>query len=272
MTTRALPSAFDRDVAEILRIAAPIEGHLIDKEIKLLALLAALPTTLGDILEIGSFKGKSTVVLAKAALLAKQSRIVAVDPLTSPSITDPSLKGQASGWDDFQSNLNSAGVFENVEFHRQLSSDLARTWKAGRKIRLLWIDGDHTYQGAKLDFDLFSAFLDEGAIVAMHDVLRPVGGPLRVFREDILQSPRFGAAGFCGSIGWAQFLGSLPASSAALERKQHLLLRLEALLPYIAAGMKLKGLSKLGYKLARARVPHGEVSPAVFLRQVQFKS
>ena len=77
--------------------------------------------------------------------------------------------------------MKNAGVENVVEFHRQRSSELAGKWDASRKIRLLWIDGDHTYTGAKLDLDLLRPFLANGAIVAMHDVLHSHDGPVRVF-------------------------------------------------------------------------------------------
>ena len=51
---------------------------------------------------------------------------------------------------------------------------------------MLWIDGDHTYHGTKVDFDLFSKFLSNGAIIAFHDVLGNFEGPIRVFMEDVL--------------------------------------------------------------------------------------
>lgn len=54
-----------------------------------------------------------------------------------------------------------------------------------RPIRLLWIDGEPTYQGAKEeDFGLFSPYLSNGAIVAPHDALHGFEGPLRVFVEE----------------------------------------------------------------------------------------
>ena len=194
-----LPADFERRVAQILGMVANVEGQLTPKEIRFLALLAAAPTASGDILEIGSFKGKSTIVLVKAAELTGHPKVVAVDPLTSPSITDPHLGGQASGWDDFQANLRQAGVETHVEFYRQFSSELAKVWEPNRRIRLLWIDGDHTYSGARTDFDLFAPFLAEGGIVAFHDVLHHHGGPARVFAEAVLLSQNFGPAGVCGS-------------------------------------------------------------------------
>lgn len=41
----------------------------------------------------------------------------------------------------------------------------------GRKLDLLFIDGDHGYDGVKADFEAYRHFLREGAIVAFHDIM-----------------------------------------------------------------------------------------------------
>jgi len=40
----------------------------------------------------------------------------------------------------------------------------------GKKIDFLFIDGDHTYQGVKGDYDLYEQFLNENSIVGFHDI------------------------------------------------------------------------------------------------------
>jgi predicted O-methyltransferase YrrM len=40
----------------------------------------------------------------------------------------------------------------------------------GRKIDFLFIDGDHTYDGVKSDFELYSPLVSVGGIVAFHDI------------------------------------------------------------------------------------------------------
>jgi len=41
----------------------------------------------------------------------------------------------------------------------------------GQKIDFLFIDGDHTYEGVKGDYDLYEEFLNEDSIVGFHDII-----------------------------------------------------------------------------------------------------
>ena len=41
----------------------------------------------------------------------------------------------------------------------------------GRKVDFLFIDGDHTYNGVKSDFNLYEKFLREGSLVGFHDII-----------------------------------------------------------------------------------------------------
>lgn len=263
-----LPAGFFEFLPRVEAEAAPIEGQLTPREIRFLALLAAVPSAPGDVLEIGSFKGKSTVVLAQAARLAGTTKIVAVDPLTSPAITDPSLGGKASGREDFRANLQRAGVAAAVEFHQMFSTTLADQWPRERKLRLLWIDGDHTYPGTHADFARFSPHLADGAIIAFHDVLRHYDGPNRVFVENVLPSPQFGAAGIVGSIAWARYHAAPVRAAALIAGKRALHRCLLRLLPFVTFGGEIEGWDKLCYKLARFRTPHGDLPPATWLAQM----
>jgi hypothetical protein len=150
-------------------------------------------------------------------------------------------------------------VFERVEIKRAYSHALAREWK--HPIRFLWIDGDHTYEGAKVDVDLFKPFLADGAIVAMHDVLGTFEGSLRVFVEEILDSDDFGPAGFSGSIGWAQY-GPRDGSKPRFKLRRRLLaIPARRLIPVAQrADPQLHGFNKLQYKIWRPLAPHGDVS------------
>lgn len=197
-------SDLERAMADAVGDAASVEGLIREDEMRLLFLAAALPTGEGEVLEIGSFKGRSTVVLARGALWAGQDRVVACDTFTGPSETDPDVTG--STYEAFAAALERHGLTEHVEVRPQLSSELAREWS--RPIRLLWIDGDHTYEGVKADVDGFVPHLAPGAVVAFHDVGRSrFPGPTRCFLDEVLLSHRFGACGLTVYTAWAQFVG-----------------------------------------------------------------
>lgn len=242
--------------------AAP--GFLTEREGRFLALIAACTPAQGTILEIGSYKGKSTVGLASIAQLYGFGPVVAVDPHSAPAVTDYGHGMAQSSWDDFRATLRAAGVENSVEAHRAYSRDLAKDWN--RPIRLLWIDGDHTYNGAKDDIDLFGQHLVPNGIVAFHDVLHSFEGPVRVFTEVVLASDDYGPAGVCGSIGWAQYR---PQDGKNWQAARHRLKRkLERLIPFVRGGADPKGLRKLRYKLWRGLVPHAAPDAAAWVRAV----
>jgi predicted O-methyltransferase YrrM len=244
--------------------AAP--GLLTEREARFLILAATATPGRGVILEIGSFKGKSTVGLASVAAHYRLGPVVAVDPHTAPASTDPSLGDQVSSFDDFGNTLAAAGLTAHVEVHRTFSRDLAAGWN--RPIRLLWIDGDHTYGGAKEDLDLFAPHLIAGGIVAFHDVLHSFAGPIRVFVEEVLRSDRYGPAGCCGSIGWAQHRPQDGGAPRFRNARRALARRAARLIPLSERGRGLRGVAKLRYKLGRALVPHGDVDPATWAAAV----
>jgi hypothetical protein len=260
---------------QINRALEGVQGWLSPRETALLALAAACPTADGDVLEIGSFRGRSTIALALALEWQqtagddrwRPSQLIAVDPMLDD---DPLLEQPlAHGWARriFEANLRRAGVLQQVEFHQAFSYDLAPQWQ--RPLRLLWIDGDHQYASTKQDFDLFAPFLANGAILAMHDVLSRYDGCIRVFSEDVLASPHFGAAGLCGSIGWAQYWCEPRHDRGEVQHKQRLLAKLQRLLPYHCQQQPPRGWAKLHYKWLRSRVPHRTLDPQRWQRTVR---
>jgi hypothetical protein len=63
--------------------------------------MAAAAPGEGRILEIGSFKGKSTVGLATSAQHSDPGPIAAAAPFTAPSSPDPDLGGASSSYHAF---------------------------------------------------------------------------------------------------------------------------------------------------------------------------
>ena len=252
---RHLPNDLNDTIERALQLSCGVPGFLGDSEARFLALLAAAAPAEGCIMEIGSYKGKSTALLASVAARYSLEPVVAIDPHTGPSVTDPQVAG-ASSFDEFVAGIRAAKLEKHVEIQRAFSRDVAKGWN--RPIRLLWIDGDHTYQGTSEDFTLFSPFLAKGAIVAMHDALHAYEGPIRVFVELILRSNQFGPAGFVQSVAWGQFR---PDNGAKFHReRERLARRAERLIPFVKDSRPLHGLKKMRYKLARSRVPRAPIS------------
>ncbi len=252
-TSAAIQRAVDMGWAQVART----QGYLSEREARfLMTALAAVPPA-GANVEIGSFKGRSTVGLATVARLLDLGPIVAIDPHTSPASTDPDLNGAASTFDVFLNNVARADATSHIDVRRAFSGDVAKLWSD--PIRFLWVDGDHTYEGAHADVTEFKRFLVPGAVIAMHDVLSTFEGCLRVFLEDILQSDDFGPVGYSGSIGWAQYR---PGGGGALRYRLHreLLAIPTARLAKVARhGRTLHGWHKYVYKFWRPLAPHGDV-------------
>ena len=56
--------------------------------------------------------------------------------------------------------------------HNPNTFELVKNILDGRIIDFLFIDGDHTYEGAKRDFNIYSSLVKEGGIIAFHDIAK----------------------------------------------------------------------------------------------------
>ena len=246
-----LQSVLDEAWAETQKVP----GHLEENEARFLGMLAACVPARGAIVEIGSFKGKSTVMLAKVASHYDLGPVTAIDPHNSPILLNQQADPGASSYQDFRQSIESARVTQHVESHLAYSAEVASSWK--QPIRILWIDGDHSYEGARKDLEGFLPHLVPHGVLAFHDALNAFPGPIRVFVEDVLGSDRFGPAGFVHSIAWAQFR---PEDGHLFrERRSSLARRASRLLPFVQNGTELHGMAKRRYKFNRFRVPHSAI-------------
>ncbi|MCF8091006.1 MAG: class I SAM-dependent methyltransferase [Desulfotignum sp.] len=230
--------------------------------------MASLPfiAATGSILEIGSFKGKSTIILAKAAAAAGMKQIFACDPLSLTCETDPKDAFGEELPRLFHENLKQHNVQDIVQFYQIRATDLARIWD--KPLKALWIDGDHTYAGTISDITLFERHLSKGGIACFHDVLHGFDGPIRAFTEKILLSESFGECGLCGSIGWGQFLDGSSATTTQWEKKLRLYTKLSRLLPFIIkkhTGIKINEPLRRFY---RSMIPHSAIVPEAWIEKM----
>lgn len=161
-----------------------VPGMLTPAEGGFLYQLAQLESRNGVIVEIGSWKGKSTILLASGSMKVGGEKVFAIDP-HKPLAEEGYVEDTEA---EFRKNIMAAGVQDHVVPMVMTSEEAAKGWS--KPIRLLWIDGDHRYEQVKRDFLLWSPHVVEGGIIAMHDTIRKKG-PKRVLWEDIFRCNRF---------------------------------------------------------------------------------
>jgi predicted O-methyltransferase YrrM len=163
--------SYDQVITRFARVA----GYLHPKEGFALMLLAMSGPGSGAIVEIGSFKGRSTCFLALGAKLGGREKVTAIDHfLGSPEhqrgqgFEDAAIVQYGSTLPTFRANLAAEALDEQVEVVQKSSIDAAAEWS--RPIRLLFIDGDHGYAETTRDFELFAPYLVSDGIICFHDV------------------------------------------------------------------------------------------------------
>jgi hypothetical protein len=226
-------------------VARRIEGWLLPSEIRFLLVVAAQPTARGAVVELGSYHGKSTAVLALGTRLTDRPGLVSVDPFDPP---------------ERDRNLRREQVASLVDFRAQRSGDFWRNWQG--QIRLLWHDGANDRATVAEDVRLALPHLADGAIVAFHDVRNPSGERLHVFSDRVLASPHFGPSGVCGTIGWSRYCANVDAARPYRAANDRLRRQLTRLGPYhdLRRRAPMSRLEKMGYKVLRWFVPHGEMT------------
>jgi MMP 1-O-methyltransferase len=217
-----------------------LPGMLTPDEVDCLFQLGQFNQRQGVIVEIGSWKGKSTVALARGSAKKTHEKIYAIDP---HSIL-PEQRDFEDTKSEFLANVARAGVKDHVIPMIMTSQEAAKGWN--QPIRLLWIDGDHGYEPAKLDFTLWEPFLVEGGILALHDTIRKQG-PKQVLWENVFLSSRFQEIAIVDNITAVR---KVKRGSLLAQLRKYLTLALRAI--YIASRKSRVPHSKtLGRKLLR---------------------
>jgi predicted O-methyltransferase YrrM len=163
---------------ELFALAEQVTGFMPADEGRALYDAAVKYLSDGVGVEIGTYCGKSTVLLGAAA---QQTGAVVytidhhhgseehqpgceyhdtsmVDPVTGLFDTLPTLRH----------TLDAAGLDDHVVAIVGKSPTVARGWRM--PLRLLFIDGGHTEEAAQRDFDGWARWVDVGGALIIHDV------------------------------------------------------------------------------------------------------
>jgi predicted O-methyltransferase YrrM len=136
----------------------------------------------GRIVEIGSFRGRSTIVLRAAA--GPDIEVVAIDPHAGNDRGPREIEAdRAAGEADheaFHANLRAAGVDDGVRHVRRASQDALGEVQDPHD--LLYVDGAHRYRPARADIEQWGRRTAPGGTMLVHDAYNAVGVMLAQLR------------------------------------------------------------------------------------------
>ena len=151
-----------------------VEGWLPLDEAELLFTKARSLPDDAVIVEVGSYKGRSTVAMGYACR-GTNRHVYSVDLWNPYPIQD------------WRQNVEKNGLLEYVTPLQGNSHDVLSQWNqltGGKVIDLIFIDASHEYADVLLDFELSFPLVKPGGWIAFHDVGdSESSGPGRVWRE-----------------------------------------------------------------------------------------
>ncbi len=153
------------------------------------------------IVEIGSYRGKSTCLLASASA-GVGGTVYAIDPHITTGDDAEGLYGRADH-EALLANLKRYGVDQRVVPIERMSIDARAAW-GDKAIDFLWIDGDHTYEGIDADLRAWVGLVRPGGLIAAHDHRDQFPGVARAWAGFIARDARVARHGLVRSIAWAR--------------------------------------------------------------------
>lgn len=181
-----------------------IDGWLTSNEAVVLYSIARKLNKNSLSLEIGSWKGKSTYCIAEGLVGGK---LIVIDPFNASGGNDADSEeaylkkmGDANSLlEIFIDNMKKRNVLNKIEIKKGYSQEFSN--EVGT-LDFLFIDGDHTIEGCKADFDLYAHKIKKGGYIAFHDYdkNRPKLGPTYVVHNHILNSNIFAFFGLFDSL------------------------------------------------------------------------
>ncbi len=214
----ALP---DGRTARLFNLAETVTGFMPVDEGQALFDAAARHTDKGVAVEIGTYCGRSTLLLAAAAA-ATGSVLYTVDhhhgseehqpgwEFHDPTLVDP-VSGRFDTLPAFRRTMDTADLEDTVVAVVGKSSVVARCWRT--PLQLLFIDGGHSEEAANADFDGWASWVQVGGALVIHDVFpdpRDGGRPPYLIYCRAIDSGDFVEVGRTGSLRVLERVGGTP--------------------------------------------------------------
>lgn len=215
----------------IARLVESVPGWTPPDQLLALHTLAVATSHLGgDVMEIGSWCGRSTAVLGHAVETTRAGHVWAIDlfPHEADWRTNPdgthSFSVMIGGvringyevqtvWDEpyqrdiatvyahydsaleaFHATINAEGLDKTVTPFCGTSSMFAAQAARDLKIRFAFLDGDHSYRAVCADIEAVEQFLLPGGWIAFDDAFSVYEGVDTAIRERVISSRRYDCA------------------------------------------------------------------------------
>lgn len=141
----------------------------------------------GCIVEVGSYRGRSSVFLGRGSLDGAHVQVYAIDPHKNFIGVLGGVFGPKDRTAFYRAMLDN-DCSEIVSLINLSSECFYSTWN--EPISLLWIDGDHSYDGVKRDFECWLRYLQTNSTIAFDDAMDPKLGPRKLI-DELTASKRF---------------------------------------------------------------------------------
>ncbi|MCY3620045.1 MAG: class I SAM-dependent methyltransferase [Acidimicrobiaceae bacterium] len=213
--------------------AGAVEGWLTPEQGRRLFDAAGQLGPGATIVEIGSFRGRSTIVLAWAA--PADAEVVAIDPHGGGDRGPQEIAPDAARGDAdhaaFTNNLVAAGVGNRVRHVRKLSADALDDVPG--EVDLLFVDGAHRLGPARADIVRWGDRVGDGGTMLVHDAFSSVGVTLALLSTTAI-SRGWSYTGRVGSLAGFRRADLLPRDRLIDAARQ------AAQLPWFARNLAIK--------------------------------
>lgn len=174
------------DLGAVLAAASSIQGWIDPAAGESLYRLARSHAPVPTVVELGAWKGRSTVWLASAIRDRGEGRVHTVDTWagSDEEAHRRLLAGYVGGQlhEEFLANMRRFGLSDFITAWQMDTVQAARQWQTGDAIGLLFIDAGHDYAAVRRDFEMWSPFVCASGFIVFDDV-PAFPGPTRVVSE-----------------------------------------------------------------------------------------
>jgi predicted O-methyltransferase YrrM len=135
-------------------------------------------------LEIGSAKGGTLFVWCQMA--DPEATVVSID-LPGGDFGGGYPPERVATLNNFKQARQKLHLFQ-ANSHDSQTFDQVKKILADRKIQFLFVDGDHTYEGVRRDFEMYSSIVADGGIIGFHDIVKcpaGTGGEVNRFWDEV---------------------------------------------------------------------------------------